>query len=98
HPPGPSLDFAPGRWVYLDSWPSERIQSQEWFAGRDHGLALAAPAPAVHQLKNIPTTGYEASGPVMWWGDIAHDQRGTDAFSLVYDSPVLEKEVTILGQ
>ncbi len=22
----------------------------------------------------------------MWWGDVAHDQRGTDAFSLVYDS------------
>jgi putative CocE/NonD family hydrolase len=102
HPPGPSLDFAPGRWVYLDSWPNERVQNQEWFAGRDHGLAMKAPEPtpepAVHQLKNMPTTGYEASGPVMWWGDIAHDQRGTDAFSLVYDSPVLEKEVTILGQ
>ena len=33
----------------------------------------------------------------MWWGDVAHDQRPTDAFSLVYDSDPLESEVEILG-
>ena len=33
----------------------------------------------------------------MWWGDVAHDQRGTDAFSLVYDSAPIDKELEILG-
>jgi predicted acyl esterase len=33
----------------------------------------------------------------MWWGDVAHDQRPTDAFSLVYDSEPLEKDTEILG-
>jgi predicted acyl esterase len=34
---------------------------------------------------------------VMWWGDVAHDQRGTDAYSLVYDSAPLEADLEILG-
>ena len=33
----------------------------------------------------------------MWWGDVAHDQRPTDAFSLVYDSDPLQKDTEILG-
>ena len=33
----------------------------------------------------------------MWWGDVAHDQRPTDAFSLVYDSAPLTADLEILG-
>jgi hypothetical protein len=33
----------------------------------------------------------------MWFGDVAHDQRPSDAFSLVYDTEPLEREVEILG-
>ena len=33
----------------------------------------------------------------MWWGDVAHDQRGSDAFGLVYDSDTLAEPVEILG-
>jgi uncharacterized protein len=33
----------------------------------------------------------------MWWGDVAHDQRPTDAFSLVYDSAPLREDTEILG-
>jgi hypothetical protein len=33
----------------------------------------------------------------MWWGDVAPDQRPTDAFSLVYDSAPLEQDTEILG-
>jgi predicted acyl esterase len=33
----------------------------------------------------------------MWWGDVAPDQRPTDAFSLVYDTAPLEEDVEILG-
>jgi predicted acyl esterase len=51
----------------------------------------------VHQLRYLPTIGFEAGGPVMWWGDVAHDQRGTDAYSLVYDSEPLAEDTEILG-
>jgi hypothetical protein len=51
----------------------------------------------VDRLRYVPTTGVEAGGPVMWWGDVAPDQRPTDAFSLVYDTPPLEQDVEILG-
>ena len=33
----------------------------------------------------------------MWWGDVAPDQRPTDAFSLVYDTDTLSENVEILG-
>jgi hypothetical protein len=33
----------------------------------------------------------------MWFGDVAYDQRPTDAFSLVYDSGPLEEQLEILG-
>jgi hypothetical protein len=33
----------------------------------------------------------------MWWGDVAHDQRPTDAFSLNYDSLPLAENLEILG-
>ena len=45
-----------------------------------------------HQLRYVPTVGIEAGGPVMWWGDVAHDQRPTDAFSLVYDTEPLSEQ------
>jgi uncharacterized protein len=49
------------------------------------------------RLRYVPTTGVEAGGPVMWFGDVAPDQRPTDAFSLVYDTPPLDADLEILG-
>ena len=63
----------------------------------DHTLAAEKPESAAHRLRCLPSTGVEAGGPVMWWGDVAHDQRGTDAFSLVYDSAPLDEDTEILG-
>lgn len=97
HPPGPHLEQAPGRWRYEDGWPLARGRDQTLYPRDDHTLGTAAPAAATHQLRYIPSVGFEAGGPVMWWGDVAHDQRGTDAFSLVYDSAPLEEDLEILG-
>jgi putative CocE/NonD family hydrolase len=97
HPPGPHLDDAPGRWRYEDGWPIARIRDRVMYPQPDHTLAPEAPAAAKHRLRYIPSVGFEAGGPVMWWGDVAHDQRGTDAFSLVYDSGPLEEDLEILG-
>jgi putative CocE/NonD family hydrolase len=97
HPPGPSLDNAPGKWRFEDGWPIARIRNRVLYPQPNHTLAAAAPTPTTHQLRYLPSVGFEGGGPVMWWGDVAHDQRGTDAFSLVYDSAPLEKELEILG-
>ncbi len=97
HPPGPVLEFAPGSWRWVDGWPLADTDYRTLYAQADHGLGEKPEDSSVHQLKNFATTGFEASGPVMWWGDIAHDQRGTDAYSLVYQTPVLTEETAILG-
>jgi uncharacterized protein len=97
HPPGPYLERAPGFWRWEEGWPIERIREQAFYPQADHKL-LAARSPAtIHQLRYVPTIGIEAGGPVMWWGDVAHDQRPTDAYSLLYDSEPLEADIEILG-
>jgi predicted acyl esterase len=97
HPPGPYLEEAPGHWRYEDGWPISRIRERVLHPRNDRSLADAPGAAAVDRLRYVPTTGVEAGGPVMWWGDVAPDQRPTDAFSLVYDTPPLEEDVEILG-
>jgi len=97
HPPGPRLEDAPGRWRYEDGWPIARIRDQVLYPQDNHTLAAAPPGATTHQLRYLPSVGVEAGGPVMWWGDVAPDQRGTDAFSLVYDSGPLDQDVEILG-
>jgi putative CocE/NonD family hydrolase len=97
HGPGPYLEFAPGFWRYEEGWPVARIRERPLFPRPDGSLGDDAPATATAQLRYVPTTGVEAGGPVMWWGDVAPDQRPTDAFSLVYQTAPLEEDVEILG-
>ncbi len=97
HPPGPYLEHAPGSWRYEDGWPIRRIQDRVLYPQPNHTLSADPPPATTHQLRYLPSIGVEAGGPVMWWGDVAHDQRGTDAFSLVYDSDPLTEDLEILG-
>jgi hypothetical protein len=97
HPPGPYLANAPGYWRYEDGWPIGRIEERPFYPQPNHTLSTDEPASTVHRLRYVPTIGIEAGGPVMWWGDVAHDQRPTDAFSLVYDSAPLDEDLEILG-
>ena len=60
-------------------------------------LRLLVSEGTTHRLRYVPTIGVEASGNVNWWGDFPWDQRGTDAYSLVYDSDLLEHDLEILG-
>ena len=98
HGPGPYLEHAPGAWRYEDGWPIARIREQVFHPQADHSLAAGKPSAATtHRLRFVPSIGIEAGGPVMWWGDVAHDQRPTDAYSLVYDSAPLTEDLEILG-
>jgi predicted acyl esterase len=98
--PSDTLDKAPGYWRWEDGWPIDRTENKELYALADHSLADVRPAgddEQVHKLRYIPTVGVEATGSGFWWGDHPWDQRGTDAFSLVYDSDLLEQDLEILG-
>ena len=97
HPPGPVLPEAPGEWRYEDGWPIRRIRERPLYPQPNHTLGEAVPKSATHRLKNVPSSSIEAGGPVMWFGDVAPDQRPTDAFSLVYDTEPVEDEFEILG-
>jgi putative CocE/NonD family hydrolase len=97
HPPGPYLEEAPGEWRYEDGWPIERIREQPLYPRPDRTLGDTPAGEGVHLLRYTPTSGIEAGGPVMWFGDVAPDQRPSDAFSLVYDTPPLDRDVEILG-
>ncbi|MCB1845431.1 MAG: CocE/NonD family hydrolase, partial [Halioglobus sp.] len=97
HAPKPDLDYVNGHWRNVDSWPPAYAETLTLRARRDHSLAASAMDSAVHSLEYLASSGIEAGGPVMWWGDVAPDQRPTDAQSLVYDSEPLTKAVEILG-
>ncbi|MEE9218945.1 MAG: CocE/NonD family hydrolase [Acidobacteriota bacterium] len=97
HPPGPVLEEAPGEWRWEEGWPIERIRGRTLYPQPNHSLAESVPGSSTHWLRYVPTAGIEASAPVMWWGDVAPDQKQTDAFSLVYDTDPLEDAVEILG-
>jgi len=97
HPPGPYLEFAPGKWRSEVEWPLARGQDRQLYPSANHSLDWRAPDQSMHALRFVPSTGVEGGGPVMWWGDVAHDQRPSDAFSLVYDTAPLEEDIEILG-
>ena len=97
HPPGPYLKEAPGEWRYEDGWPVARTRERVLYPRPDRSLSDAAPGASAERLRYVPTTGVEAGGPVMWFGDVAPDQRPSDAFSLVYETPPLEADLEILG-
>lgn len=99
HPPG-VVDKVPGYWRWEDGWPINRTKKLALYAHADHTLSSAKAGGGdgqIHRLRYIPTVGIEASGNVNWWGDFPWDQRGTDAYSLVYDSAPLEQDLEILG-
>ncbi|HET7292633.1 MAG TPA: CocE/NonD family hydrolase [Vicinamibacteria bacterium] len=97
HRPGPVLEEVAGEWRYEDGWPIARIQERTLHPQPNHTLSEPVPAADVHRLRYVPTVGIEAGGPVMWFGDVAPDQRPTDAFSLVYDTAPLEEDLEVLG-
>jgi uncharacterized protein len=95
HPPDPNLTNVPGEWRREDGWPPRDVRETVFFPQPNHTLVKAAPQDEIHQLKYIPSVGVESG---FWWGELLSDPRPVDAFSLVYDSAPLKKELAILGR
>jgi predicted acyl esterase len=94
HPPDPELAEVPGRWRTETALPPERTVYRAWHCGPERNLSPRSPPDGSVALRYVPSAGAQAGH---WWGDLAPDQRGADAFSLVFDTPPLDAEVEILG-
>ncbi len=98
YPPQSDLPEIPGEWRWEDGWPIAGTRNWTLYPRDDHTLGTTPNRrAAAHRLGYVPTSGIEACGPVMWWGDLPGDQRPADAFALVYDSGPMTKAVEILG-
>jgi predicted acyl esterase len=90
HPPGPYLEEAPGHWRYEDGWPIARIRERVLHPRNDRSLG---DAPGAAAWTSCATCRRPASRRRP--GDVVGRRRAgpapTDAFSLVYDTPPLER-------
>src|SRR5262245_45232878 len=94
YPPDPELAQIPGRWRTETAFPPERATSRAWYCGPERNLSPDPPARGSASLRYVPSAGVEAGH---WWGELTSDQRGADAFSMVFDSPPLPEDTEILG-
>ncbi|MGH8250569.1 MAG: CocE/NonD family hydrolase [Steroidobacteraceae bacterium] len=87
----------PGRWVAEDVWPSPRIRKAQYYLS-DAGLESRAGPETTQKLAPLQTVGITA--PYWYFTlpmDLPGDQRVDDARSLLFDSPVLDQPLEILG-
>jgi putative CocE/NonD family hydrolase len=94
YPPDPDLAEIPGRWRTETAFPPERTVYRAWYCGPERNLSADPPPDGSAALRYVASAGVEAGH---WWGELTVDQRGADAFSLVFDSPPLAEEMEILG-
>jgi uncharacterized protein len=94
HPPDLGLTEIPGRWRTETALPPERTVYRAWHCGPERNLSPEPPADGLVSLRYVPSCGAPAGN---WWGELTADQRGADAFSLVFDTPPLADTVEILG-
>jgi uncharacterized protein len=94
YPPDLALTEIPGRWRTDTAFPPDGTAYQVWHCGPEHNLLPEAPPDSSVALRYVPSAGIEAGH---WWGELTQDQRGADAFSLVFDTPPLSADVEILG-
>ena len=93
-PPDPNLTELPGHWRSEDALPPERTRREVLNCGSGHTLATKPGPEESLRLRYVPSAGVEAGH---WWGELTVDQRGADAYSLVFDSAPLAEDVEILG-
>jgi len=95
HGPDLDLETTPGHWI-ADDWPIRGTSWKTFYPSANHQLADQTEniEPTVESLRYVPSSG-NATG--LWWGETTGDIRPDDAASLVFDSPVLDEDIEIVG-
>jgi putative CocE/NonD family hydrolase len=100
-PPAAHLDARPGRWVGEPQWPSPHVAMLRWYLndGTLDAVAQAGPPLSVGSPETTGSAGGEwcpyslgGIGP-----ELPLDQRRDDAYSWVFDSPLLVEPLEMLG-
>jgi hypothetical protein len=97
--PEGSRTFTPGRWVGETAYPSPHIQPQRLYLGPDRSLAQR---PGLHEELSIrsPQSHGKAAGEWMGAGCAGEnptDQRLDDGGALLFETPMLDREISVLG-
>ena len=98
-PPLGTRTFSPGCWVGEAVWPSANIQPTRLYLGADGGLGQQ-PGDEREMSIRSPQSHGKAGGEWMGAGcpgEHPTDQRLDDGGALVFDSPVLDSELSVLG-
>ena len=97
-PPATMYEHRPGRWVAEPAWPSPNIRLEAWHLA-PHLLTQDSVEDAMAPICSPQTVG-QAAGEYcpIWLGpELPGDQRIEDGGSLVFDAPVLNQDLVILG-
>lgn len=98
-PPEGTRTFIPGRWVGERTWPSPEIAARRLYLGADRALHERSAESAVLTVRSPQSHG-KAAGEWMGAGcpgENPTDQRLDDGGALVFDTPLLESEFSVLG-
>lgn len=98
-PPRAQYEVRAGHWVAEQSWPSANIAQRTLYLGPS-GLTEVTVEAFTGVVKSPATTGI-ASGewcPYGWGPDMPLDQREDDAGSVIFDTPVRDAPLEILGR
>jgi len=99
--PSPYYKSRPGRWVGESNWPSKQVKEQQFYLSQSV-LSIEKSENQKITISSPQTVGL-ASGEYMPWfafgpGDeLPGDQQIEDAGSMVFDTPILENALEILG-
>ncbi|WP_125609992.1 CocE/NonD family hydrolase [Specibacter cremeus] len=96
--PATHYPLRPGRWVGLNSWPAVEVTPTTFNLHRDL-RTLAAGTDGNVVIDTPQHTGIDAG---RWFpfgnvSDLPPDQRSEDGRSVVFDTPVLNEDLNILG-
>jgi putative CocE/NonD family hydrolase len=96
--PSLTLQEVPGRWRYEDTWPVERVQQIAWYPQPGGALSEAMRSELKQDLEYKATVGttnrYRCPHNS---AELPIDQRADDAYSMCFDSSVLDRDIEILG-
>ncbi len=100
--PQPFYETRPGRWVGEQCWPSPNVSMKPYYLGEHVLLESNTEQNQVLAICSPQTVGL-ASGEYMPWfafgpaDELPNDQQEEDEGSLIFDTPVLEDPIQILG-
>ncbi|HXP78209.1 MAG TPA: CocE/NonD family hydrolase [Stellaceae bacterium] len=98
-PPEGSRPMTPGRWVREATYPSSNIQPKALYLRPDWSLGVRSPERIEMSIRSPQSHG-KAAGEWMGAGVAGEnptDQRLDDGGALVFETPVLDEPVAVLG-